>query len=834
MTDKDLDVESPPEIEQLPKTTQESSAIADELQLEEMQLRATLQTSHRMSMPREQRLQQLEHSLSAKNGWMTRAICQTGQEVSRFNASWVVPSNPGTEGAIIQLSNSLWSTYESYGIAAMLEWTGSWAVSSYFFGPNNTIIDVSPAIRVQAGLSLTGSLSKVNHHYDIDWLPQMTISDFRTVGPPSMAEFNQFLYMAWVNADDQQMWWSRSDTDGKWDEKKQVSPSFGTRSGPTLAIFNNTLHMMWDGVTNDPAMYTASFNTITNTWGNQTRLNGETDARPTMVVFNNQWYRFWKGKSDSRIWYSIYQSDSTWTPQTQPDSGSPFYNTDYPPTAAVFQGSLFLAWVTTYNYKIMWSRSNDGANWPSPRVAGKGIATRTGVSLIAFGDSLYMVWASNAGTIWWSKWTDPEWNKPEKIVGIGVSSYPLLATFQSVLYMTWQGPGYDKRICCSTMGGIAYEVQFLGFFSTIVMSPLKLTTVMEGLGVRNFTDCSQYPREIKIGMSSDITFSSTPPPFVWKADFPTGDCGEHTVIVSNSLTNGQVNLYLTVQQRFPWQGTVGPALASFSNLLFMAWASPQISLSSYNGSSWSQPQNVDPSKPTSSYGPALASCGDFLYIAWVTNANPPQLAWSRYNGNSWNGINLIGAQISYSPALTSSNGQMYMAWRTQDHDYIFVSEWNGTGWNTPALIPGIGTSFGPSLGFLGVANSSPAGSGGDLYMAWKGSPEGDHGIYWSYMSPGSGFVPQKNMGPENSTSQGPAITQFKGAMFMAWNGTSQEIYWSVLRGTWSTKTAIRGVATSARPALALWNGLLYMAWKGMNKDTGLYWSAYDGNSWEPM
>ena len=84
------------------------------------------------------------------------------------------------------------------------------------------------------------------------------------------------------------------------------------------------------------------------------------------------------------------------------------------------------------------------------------------------------------------------------------------------------------------------------------------------------------------------------------------------------------------------------------------------------------------------------------------------------------------------------------------------------GWGRQRNIPGVGTSFGPSL----------AAFNGRLYAAWKGI-NNDPGIYWASFD-GSNWAPQQNIA-NVGTSFGPSLATYQNfqgqtLLYAIWKG----------------------------------------------------------------
>ena len=78
-------------------------------------------------------------------------------------------------------------------------------------------------------------------------------------GGPCLAASPPLLDMAWKGeADDQGIYWSRSDTEDGWTPQIRVR-GVGTSFGPALANFRNQLYMAWKGVDDDQGIYWSFF-----------------------------------------------------------------------------------------------------------------------------------------------------------------------------------------------------------------------------------------------------------------------------------------------------------------------------------------------------------------------------------------------------------------------------------------------------------------------------------------------------------------------------------------------------------------------------------------------
>jgi hypothetical protein len=144
--------------------------------------------------------------------------------------------------------------------------------------------------------------------------------------------------------------------------------------------------------------------------------------------------------------------------------------------------------------------------------------------------------------------------------------------------------------------------------------------------------------------------------------------------------------------------------------------------------------------------------------------------------------------------------------------------------SAPGYIP---TTFDFPVNVLASANP---------FLVWRGART-DQGIYYGILGSPQGRVPGV------ASSSGPsAIGIYRTLIFVAWKGANADprIWYSTFDGmTWQPQTSIPNVGTSARPALAIYGGRLYVAWKGAGRDNGLWYTSCDMHSthqpnWAPQ
>lgn len=98
----------------------------------------------------------------------------------------------------------------------------------------------------------------------------------------------------------------------------------------------------------------------------------------------------------------------------------------------------------------------------------------------------------------------------------------------------------------SSAAGFDYSCEFQGIAGTTlpVSNVPELTWCNETLEAYSIQQCSDYPNCSSTSMQDiEIMCGAVTPNLVWSPQNAVTDCGQHCVVVSNSATQGQVDLY---------------------------------------------------------------------------------------------------------------------------------------------------------------------------------------------------------------------------------------------------------------------------------------------------
>src|SRR5271163_1942460 len=118
----------------------------------------------------------------------------------------------------------------------------------------------------------------------------------------------------------------------------------------------------------------------------------------------------------------------------------------------------------------------------------------------------------------------------------------------------------------------------------------------------------------------------------------------------------------------------------------------------------------------------------------------------------------------------------------------------------------------------------------EVNLVWAGSDS----IFWSTMTtplPTAGVQPQYNWTRPTSlqefvTDDGPAVTSFEGAVWLAWKATkSTEIFVASCRDkAWSAAEKVPGVTSERAPCLVGTDDALHVFWREPGLVPNLWWA----------
>ena len=302
------------------------------------------------------------------------------------------------------------------------------------------------------------------------------------------------------------MWMARQGGDLILGGEAQNVDGVGTSAGPALAGYG-PLYMAWKGFGDDPRIWWSAFDGNTNTWTAQANLPGVvTSDGPALAPGpDDLLYMAWRAPTgDENIWWSALDG-STWTGK----QNVPGVGTSAGPALAGYE-SLYMAWKGFGDDQRIWLSTYDGSTWSSQQNAEVTPGTSAGPALAPYGP-LYMAWRAPTGdeNIWWD-----------------------------TIIPGAPGPATDYT-CEITEANLALTIT----------NQEPLITAVETLECYGIKSCSDYPDAELVKMSSislsvqGPNQSPEPAPLAWSAYDKVTDCGQHVIVVNDSPTDGEVDLY---------------------------------------------------------------------------------------------------------------------------------------------------------------------------------------------------------------------------------------------------------------------------------------------------
>jgi hypothetical protein len=263
--------------------------------------------------------------------------------------------------------------------------------------------------------------------------------------------------------------------------------------------------------------------------------------------------------------------------------------------------------------------------------------------------------------------------------------------------------------------------------------------------------------------------------------------------------------------------------------------------------------------------PAVAvGQGKTEYMAWK-GASSNQIYFSAFNGSEWSQqqeVRGIGPQLgevwsaesSAAPSLSWFPPFLWLSWQASNGGAIMYSSWGGGGWSDPLEVSGTGwtAETGDAPAFDGFDNIADF----QQLVAWKGASS--NSIWFSYTNPSPaaesiGWTGQQTVGGSGWTAESnvaPTLENTAAAPYLFWKGASSDHIWGsfAIGGAntngfidgWNQQTEIScgdpqwAAETNASPAAApLGLGMVnpvwdVVVWKGSSDNT--LWYTYDGNS----
>jgi Repeat of unknown function (DUF346) len=389
-------------------------------------------------------------------------------------------------------------------------------------------------------------------------------------------------------------------------------------------------------------------------------------------------------------------------------------------------------------------------------------------------------------------------------------------TLEGIMTLTGSGPS-----------GFDYDCVFQGIpaASLPVQNIQQLTWCAETLEAYNITTCSDYPATQETAFRGiSIQTGGSRPAIAWTAANAVKDCGQHCVVVSNSPTNGEVDIFYGTSAAIVLGGvaTVGVnadgRLEVFGNgtdhAIYHNWqVTPNGGWSGWN--SLGGLVTTDAAVATNRDGrlEIFARGGDdALYHNWQTSA-----------GGGWSGWNSLGGSITSDPSVDrNQDGRLEVFARGADN--ALYHNWQtspGGGWSGWVSLGGIITSdpivYHDADGRLEVF---ARGTDGAVWHIWQTAPNSG----WSSWASLGGVV----------TSLCAVMQNGDGRLEVFGRGTDNalwHIWQTVPNGGWSTWYSLGGIITSDPAVNRNRDGRLEVFARGTDNAVWHIWQVAPNSGW---
>ncbi|MEJ2852241.1 MULTISPECIES: hypothetical protein [unclassified Saccharothrix] len=196
-------------------------------------------------------------------------------------------------------------------------------------------------------------------------------SGFQTAQNPTLASYDNHLFLAWKDKTEGTIHWARG-TGAGWEA--QVATPWRTSHGPALgaALFGGMV-MAWKGQSPDNQLHWIQYNPRIGWFdGQPRRYEGWSAAAPALVGTWGHIYMAWRGQTtadhdDTRLWWSRY--DAGWAPQRPLDGWSVTG-----PELAADGDTVYLVYTeqtpSDGHGQLYWTRTTTSGDWVGHQALG--------------------------------------------------------------------------------------------------------------------------------------------------------------------------------------------------------------------------------------------------------------------------------------------------------------------------------------------------------------------------------------------------------------------------------------------------------------------------------
>jgi hypothetical protein len=237
-------------------------------------------------------------------------------------------------------------------------------------------------------------------------------------------------------------------------------------------------------------------------------------------------------------------------------------------------------------------------------------------------------------------------------------------------------------------------------------------------------------------------------------------------------------------------------------------------------------------------GTAADSEGDNLYYVWVQHGNPnDSIFFKWWNGEMWSLPDWLGYVQVYSwerPVMAVEDGVVHVAWRGSDDgdSGIYYRSFNGSDWSDVVLLT-------PDKVPFDQRSPTMAVDGGNVHIAWMDQRDGDYDV-WYRQFDGRGWLPSEEISTDvrNEDQAVPDMVVDEGVVHIIWTVDDQIHYRKRLSGGWQSPSQVVRMENnlmSFNPSLAASDGIAYVTYTARNEDNEvcINMTVTDGRGWDP-
>ena len=511
---------------------------------------------------------------------------------------------------------------------------------------------------------------------------------------------------------------------------------------------------------------------------------------------------------------------------------------------AQFNGVQVMAFIGAYTQIAVCTSSDGGQTWGNATLL-HGEMSNCPPSLAVYNGQLYLAWTDPDNNLHICSSNDGQnFSKPTQIAGVTSEAGPSLAVAGGLLYLAYTATGKSISLYSSSNGTAFASAVSLPSAYVSSSANLSPALVLAGGSLYvGFASASSSSNGLAYG--SSVVSSSGLGSFSAPTSVSSG-----TITGCLSLANLFGNLYaawLNGTQIVTWNGAYDftsdaftgglPALSTGNGELLLAYvnstgSTPAINLSNI---AVSYPFNI-PANPSG--GISQVMFADQLVMAYIGKYQEITLSTSTDGGQNWGApVALKGMTSNYPPALAVYNNQLCLAFTGLDSYLYTSSSTDGESFFFPPLVFNEANSTTPNSSYAGpslvVANSV-------LYLAFIGT---DRQINVAPSSDGIDFSNQI-LTHIYSTATGinPSMAVLNGNLYVAYSANASSAGGNCLGLisanlgvsplAFDTPAYVNTGAINGYLSLASFAGNLYAAWQSANGMVG--WNSITNTCTAPL